>query len=124
MSLKLTHHVLSRCDERAIPVEALDLIVRYGVEAKAARGAIQVRFDSWAVHSANEDGVPIGTLRRLRGVVLIIDGEAAVTAWREHLRPVPDHPMGRRLQRREGRVVCREAAALEPTDIDDGGGLS
>lgn len=124
MSLKVTRHAFDRCLERSIPVSALDLVLRYGAEAIASRGALQVRFDLPAVQSANADGVPTATLRQLRGVVLIVDGGVAVTAWRDHAKPPPPHSRSRRLQRREGRAICRDIAVLEPMNCDEVEALS
>lgn len=111
MDLRVSRHARERSTERAIQIDNLPIVLRFGSTAQEGRYMV-FRFDQEASEAAREEGIASRTLRTLRGIVLIVaEQNVAVTTWRdwEAFRS-RRHPEAYKRSRHSTRNAHRELA--------------
>ena len=98
----VTQHAAERCKEREIPEAVLPLVREYG-SPRNSDGRGRLRFDKRALSAAGAAGVSPELLCAARGVVIVLENERVVTAWRDEIRAAPGK--GGRKRRWETRAA-------------------
>lgn len=83
--MKMTRHATERSQQRAMPPEALEVVMKHGRASYAPGGLEKLFFgNKECAHAITELKKVIKTLERAKGGTIILSNENIVTVYKQH----------------------------------------